>query len=77
MEGQKSIFDYGTDPPELWECMRTCKHAGEITGTFPTGEKRCEYGEYQDGNGTSGNDHYQKVDSRSVVHFYCKYYEMR
>lgn len=76
MTGQMSIYDFGTDPPEVWDCMKTCKHANEYTDTFPaSNKKRCRYGAFQPGIGTTGNDWYEKVVD-DLCHFYCKFYEM-
>ena len=70
---QMTLFDYGvTDPPEVWECMKTCARSDIYTDTFPLGGKRCLYGLKQDG--TSGKDMYQRVVDNKVT-FYCRYYK--
>lgn len=59
--------------PEMWECMKTCAHAGEITDHFPgTNRVRCLYGISKDR--CSGNDMFSKlIDNRWYC--WCKYYE--
>lgn len=73
---QMNLLDFdrkGFDPPPLWRCMKTCKHANEYTDTFPVGGgKRCLYG--QKFVGTSGNDTYEKTVN-GLVYFHCKFYE--
>lgn len=72
---QMTLFDYGvTDPPALWECMKTCARSDIYTDEFPLGGKRCLYGLKQDG--TSGNDMYQRVVDNKVT-FYCRYYKSK
>ena len=62
--------------PQRWECMETCKHSREHVDYFPgTDRERCRYGLYQ--CGTTGQDSYQELDLRGVVHFFCKFYERR
>ena len=67
---QLSIYDFlpTEEKPELWKCQETCKRFGEKTGHFPTGEKRCEI----------PFDHslIERIDDNSVVHFFCKSYEV-
>lgn len=77
MSGQTSIYDFlKMDPPQVWDCMKTCRHADEHVGQFPLGGKLCEYGQHQPGIGTSGLDLYERIKD-NVVTFYCKFYEMR
>ena len=76
MEQQLRITDIMPDlipPPEVWDCMKSCRHAREFVGHFPgSARERCEYGIMQDG--VSGNDMYQKTIN-NIVHIWCKYYE--
>ena len=58
--------------PELWDCMKTCKHALEYPGKFWNGEPRCDYGLAK--CGTSGKNVRQEVWN-NTVHFWCVYYE--
>ena len=75
---QISMFEMieDLDPvPELWECMKTCRHADEYTDLFPdTNIKRCNYGFYQPGIGTSGKDIVQKVIN-NTWHAWCIFYD--
>lgn len=77
-EHQISMFEIieDLDPvPELWECMKTCKHADEYVDLFPgTNIKRCNYGLFQHGIGTSGKDLVSKFIN-DVWHCWCIYYE--
>ena len=70
VSGQLSIFNYLPieAQPELWECQKTCKRFGEKTGFFPTGEKRCEI--------PFDGSLRERIDDGSVVHFFCKAYEI-
>ena len=74
MGKQLSIYDIDPEikKPELWSCMETCANCGKVMGNFPTGEERCEYGYRRDLNPVI-----QEVDEHSIVHFYCKYYELK
>ena len=78
MDGQMSIYDFipDQDPPQKWECMKTCARADIMADHFPqpNGGKRCLYGITQDG--TSGKDVYEKIKDNMVT-FYCKYYKMK
>ena len=57
-----SLYPKAVPTPELWECMKTCKHCGEHMTVFPgTDIPRCNYGPFQPGIGTSGTDLYSKV----------------
>lgn len=64
--------------PPLWECMATCKHAGEHTDHFPGRPDlvRCVYGLFQPGIGDSGKDLYEKVEN-NIVSIYCVFYEWK
>lgn len=78
MNGQMSIYYFEKiDPPPVWDCMKTCKHAGEHWDTFPASNKRrCRYGAFQPGIGTSGLDWYERVKD-NISTFYCIFYEMK
>lgn len=71
---QMALYDFGvTDPPKVWDCMKTCTRADIFTDEFPLGRgKRCRYSDTQhDLNGW-----YSKtVDN--LVTFYCKYYKVK
>lgn len=80
MNGQQlSIFDLAAlrEPPELWECMATCVHAGgPWDDYFPGNSKmmRCNYPQQQQGIGYSGKN-VRQVVRNNRVHFYCILYE--
>jgi len=75
-ERQLRITDIVPDaipPPEVWDCMKTCRHADEITDCFPgTKRKRCLYGIMH--AGTGGKDWYSKVID-NIWHTWCRFYE--
>ena len=59
-------------PPEMWRCMKTCRHCGEEMSHFPgTNIPRCDYGYNRDH--LHGGMYEKIIDN--VVHFWCKYYE--
>lgn len=75
MNGQIDIFEaFHLDPPELWDCMKTCARANIYTDEFPLGGKRCRYG--QQYYGTSGKDWYEKTIDGKLCSF-CKFYKMK
>ena len=61
--------------PQMWACMKTCRHMGKYVDHFPTGGVRCMYGVHMDG--TSGRDMFSETDAKGLVHFFCRYYEER
>lgn len=72
---QMALYDFGvTDPPQVWDCMKTCARADIFTDEFPLGGKRCLYGLTQ--CGTSGEDTYEKIVD-NLVTIYCKYYKSK
>lgn len=75
MTGQMTIFDFQgnvTLAPEMWDCMKSCEHAGENMDKFPgTNVDRCLYGIFL------GNDMISEQDAKGKVHFWCRYYKPR
>lgn len=75
---QISILDLEPDimpKPELWECMKSCVHVGEIMDHFPgTDKPRCLYGIMK--ADTGGKDIIGKVID-NIWHCWCKYYEAK
>ena len=78
MTEQLSMFDLPglNEPPELWECMKTCVHVGGPLDDFFPGKNipRCNYpiSVY----GTSGKGCCQEVRN-NLVHMWCTLYEKR
>lgn len=59
-------------PPEMWRCMKSCRHCGEEMSLFPgTNTPRCDYGFNRD------QKHGGMVSKliNNVWHTWCKYYE--
>ena len=64
------------EPPEMWECMKTCVHAGgPWDDYFPyTKVKRCKYPIMQPGYGTSGK-HIRSKTINNIWHCWCVMYK--
>lgn len=78
--GQVSLFDLPGlyEPPEMWECMKTCVHAGGPWDDHFPGRPdvpRCNYPSCGAGI-TNGKWIRQKVRN-NLVHFWCVCYGRR
>ncbi len=75
MTEQLRITDIVPDiipPPEMWSCMKTCRHMGEEMSHFPgTNMPRCDYGFNCDK--LHGGQVSKVIDN--VWHTWCRYYE--
>ena len=77
--GQVSLFDLPGlyEPPELWDCMATCIHAGgPWDDHFPGSDKRrCRYPDQIPGMSNGRNMISKTIDNR--WHCWCRLYERR
>lgn len=78
LPGQMSIFELPGlyRPPELWECMKTCIHAGGPWDDHFPGRPdipRCRYPDQVPGMNNGGNMKQKVVNNH--VHIWCTLYE--
>ena len=78
--GQVSLFDLPelTETPQLWECMKTCKHAGGPWDDHFPGKPnmpRCNYPSC--GAGITNGKWIKQKTVNNLVHFWCVCYERR